>query len=213
MSYDLYFYKKKETTINKTEIVDYLTSNLGLDAEHDNQWIFENKDTLVYFSFEYFEKEDGEDLDLNEGFEKFDDTNFSFNINFMRPSFFGLEAFEFIDKFLSELNLFVVNPQKDLEEPYKPSKEELFENWNNTNLAASVDHFKDLECVYIPEAKSTQVWKYNFNRKALQKKLGEDYFVPRQFFFKGKKDNEVFTLSSWLEHMPTIIPPSDFFLL
>ena len=132
MSYDLYFYKRKETNISMDQIAKYLTDNLvGVD-KNAVQWFYENEDTEVYYSFEQNEREDDpESVELYESFTDFDNTGFSFNLNFMRPSFFGLEAFQFIDQFISDLNLFIFNPQSDSENPYKPSKNELFDNWNS----------------------------------------------------------------------------------
>ena len=51
MSYDLYFYKQKETDLSETKIGNYLTANLVPENENDKQWFFENQDTDVYFSF------------------------------------------------------------------------------------------------------------------------------------------------------------------
>ena len=66
---------------------------------------------------------------------------------------------------------------------------------------------------YLSVDKSNKAWEYNFNRARFQKDLGEQYFVPRIFFFLTKKSKEVITISSWTEHIPTIIPPADYFLL
>ncbi len=214
MSYDLYFYKQKGTTLSENQIAKYLTDNLVAANENANQWFYENEDTEVYYSFTQNEPEDDpESIELYESFTDFDNTHFSFNLNFMRPSFFGLEAFQFIEKLLADLNLFVLNPQGDFENPCKPTKNELFDNWNKTNLWASINHFKEMGSGYLAVDKSNEIWDYNFNRKRLQNELGEQYFVPKIFFFKTKKSNEVITITSWTEHIPMIIPSADFFLL
>lgn len=214
MSYDLYFYKQKGTTLSENQIAKYLTDNLVSVNENANQWFYENEDTEVYYSFDQNEPEDDpESIELYESFTDFDNTHFSFNLNFMRPSFFGLEAFQFIEKLLTDLNLFLLNPQSDFENPYKPTKNELFDNWNKTNLWASIDHFKEMESCYFQADKSNEIWDYNFNRSRLQKELGEQYFVPKIFFFKTKKSNEVVTVTTWTEHIPMVIPPAGYFLL
>ncbi|MBS1738449.1 MAG: hypothetical protein JSS98_17850 [Bacteroidetes bacterium] len=214
MSYDLYFYKQKGTNLSETDIANYLTENLVLKNEHANQWFYENEDTEVYYSFDQNEpEEDPESIELYESFADFDNTHFSFNLNFMRPSFFGLEAFQFLENILADLNLFVLNPQSDFENPTKATKNELFENWNKTNLWASRDHYKEMESCYLQADKSNEIWDYNFNRNRLQKELGEQYFVPKIFFFKRKQTNDVVTVTSWTEHIPIVIPPADYFLL
>jgi hypothetical protein len=214
MSYDLHFYKKKETDITESRVAEYLNQTLTPENEDRNQWFFENEDTEVYYSFDLNEPEsDPESIELYESFPDYDNTHFSFNLNFMRPSFFGLEAFRFVEKFINDLQLFVLNPQSDKEEPYKTTSEELFENWNKTNIWASIDHFEKLQSSYISVEKSNEVWEFNNQRKNFQTKLGEGYFVPKIFFFKTKADNNVITVSSWTQHIPNVFPPADYFYL
>src|SRR5258706_10854971 len=127
MSYDLFFYQSKGANLSDREIADYLNTHLVPVNESGNQWLFENKETEVYYSFEKNQPVDeSEEEDLPESFADFDDTSFSFNLNFMRPCFFGLEAFQFVDRILRDLNLFVLNPQSSSEQPYRPTKEELY---------------------------------------------------------------------------------------
>lgn len=214
MSYDLYFYKLKGTSLTENQIASYLTDNLVPASEGSNQWFYENQDTEVYYSFDQNEpEEDPESIELYESFEGFDNSHFSFNLNFMRPSFFGLEAFQFIEQFVKDLNLYVFNPQSASENPYKPTKEELFDSWNKTNLWSSSDHFDKTQSCYIPADKSNTIWNYNYNRSRLQNELGDQYFVPKIFYFKTKNANEVITVTSWTEHIPNVIPPADYFLL
>lgn len=214
MSYDLFFYKQKESEISTEKISKYLSDNLVPANEGNSQWFYENEDTEVYFSFDYNEPDaDYEPDEEVEPIENFDDTNFSFNLNFMRPSFFGLEAFKFVEQFCKDLNLFVLNPQDDSEQPYKPTQKEQFDNWNKTNLWASKDHFKEMECCYFSESETNKVWEYNSNRQSIQEKLGEQYFVPKIFFFKTKQDNKPFTLTIWTEHIPIVLPTTDYILL
>ncbi|HEY4063187.1 MAG TPA: hypothetical protein VGM30_14875 [Puia sp.] len=214
MSYELYFYRPKGSNLSERQIWDYLSSNLTPVNESGNQWWFENEDTEVYYSFDHNEPEsDSKSIELYESFDDFDNTNFSFNLNFMRPTFFGLEAFQFVGTIMAELDMYVLNPQSNFEIPVKQSKEELFDGWNQTNLRASTDHFKEKEFTYIPPEKSNLAWEYNFNRKKTQDQLGENYFVPKLFFLKTKKENRAITLTTWTEHIPMVIPPADYFLL
>jgi hypothetical protein len=69
MSYDLFFYKRKENNLSENEIANYLTSNLVPASESGNQWFFENEDTEVYFSIDQNEPEDDpEAIELYESF-------------------------------------------------------------------------------------------------------------------------------------------------
>ena len=161
MSYDLYFYKEKGSSLTESEIANYLTDNLVQVNESGNQWFFENEETEVYYSIEVNELEnDPETIELFESFKDFDNTHFSFNLNFMRPSFFGLEAFKFLEKFIKDLKLYVLNPQGDFETPYIPKEKDLFDNWNKTNLNASIDNF-DEESNFYPLEASNEIWNCN----------------------------------------------------
>lgn len=116
MSYDLYFYKSKGITLSEEQIGNYLTENLVPKNANVNQWFYENQDTDVYYSFDQNESQDDpESIELYESFKDFDNTHFSFNLNFMRPCFFGLEAFKFVEHFIKDLNyqyLIRSRPQK-----------------------------------------------------------------------------------------------------
>lgn len=212
MSYDLYFFRRKENSITTNDVENYLSLNLC--QKENNQWFFQNSDTEVYFIFEQTEnlESEEEEEEFYQNFEDFDNLNFTFILNFLRPTFFGIEAFQFVEKIINDLDLYIFNPQSDKEVPYKPTKRELLENWNSTNLTASKGHFTE-QCSYLEMEKSNNIWDYNFHRHEIQNKLGGSYFVPKMFFFKTKDENKVITVSSWTEHIPNLIPPADYYLL
>jgi hypothetical protein len=208
MSYDISFYKQEGSKISTETISNYLTEKLVQPSEGNTQWFYENNDTEVYFSFKLYSR--NEEIEPIENFEK---TNFAFNLNYMRPSFFGLEAFKFVEQFCKDLNLFVLNPQGDIEKPYKPTQKEQFDCWNDTNLWATKNHFSEMECCYLSENETIKAWEYNSNIKSLQEKLGEKYFVPKIYFFKTKQDKKPFTLTIWAKHTPIVLPTTDYILL
>ena len=122
MSYDLYFYKRKEHQLSEGEIGDYLSHNVTPANKAGNQWFYENEDTEVYFSFDHNQPEDDpESIELFEKFSDFDNTHFTFNLNFLRPVFFGKEAFTIVEKLINDLDLYVLDPQSKTN-PDKPSK-------------------------------------------------------------------------------------------
>ena len=215
MSYDLYFYKRTENKLHEKEISEYLNNNLTSKNENDEQWFVEDEDTESYFSIDYNSLDlDEETIEIFDKFNGFEFTHFSFNLNFLRPDFFGLFAFVFVDKFIKELDLFVLNPQtSDTEFPFKPIGRELYENWSKLNEVHSVDFFTEYELVFYPIEKSNDFYNYNRNRSKLQEKLGDEYFVPKVFLLQKKSDKEIFTLCTWPEHIPTILPLTDFYLL
>lgn len=212
MSYDLQFYRKKNEAVSKETIETYLNTNLVSIDAGNTQWFFENPDTEVYFTIEYHDP-DPEDAEFQDSFEEFEDTNFSFNLNFSRPTFFGIEAFGFVARFCNDLNLYVLNFQTDAELPYQPNYEQELAVWDKSNRWASQKFFEENQNSFLDQAQSNQIWEYNFNRENLQQRLGGEYFVPKIFFFRIKGTQQTITISSWAENMPILLPPSDYFLL
>jgi len=216
MSYDLYFYKRKGHKLTEKEISEYLDTNLTSVNKSDKQWFVENEVTETYFSIDQNEQEtDEETVELFEKFNEFDNTHFSFNLNFLRPDFFGQFAFSFVDKFVQELDLFVLNPQSSTEadNPLKPQIGELYENWSALNAKHCSHFFKEHNLDYYPLEKSNDFYQYNLNREQIQNELGENYYVPKLYLFKKKSDGCIITISTWTQHIPNVFPPADYFLL
>jgi len=216
MGYDLFFYTKKENILTKHEITEYLNSSLTSTNESNQQWFVENEDTETYFSIEQNAPETDEEwIERYENFKEFDNTHFSFNLNYLRPDFFGQFACSFVDKFVNDIDLFVLNPQSstNADEPYKPIIGELYNNWSVLNTEYCSIRFKEGKFDYYPIEKSNDFYQYNLHKKRLQNELGKNYYVPKLYLFKRRADGQIITISTWTEHIPNIFPPADYFLL
>ncbi|MFZ1680362.1 MAG: hypothetical protein WAT70_05025 [Rhizobiaceae bacterium] len=216
MSYDLYFYRKKGSGPTAAQVRDYLNSKLKAIAAEESQWFYENEDTEVYFSFDQNQPEtDPESIDLFESFPDFDNTHFTFNLNFIRPDFFGVEAFAFVDKMVSDLDLFVLDTQSSTnpDNPTKPETGVLYQGWSTLNARHSAHYFEEMELNYLDPEKATQAHQFNSHRSRLQERLGDDYFVPKVFFILPKGEKKVVTVSTWTQHIPCVLPPTDYYIL
>ncbi|AMR26003.1 hypothetical protein A0257_02060 [Hymenobacter psoromatis] len=213
MSYDLYFYKRREAQIFESDISAYLTHNLCLPNEAGNQWFYENEDTEVYFCFDLNEPVLA--LEVDELKNDYEYMHFSFNLNFLRPDFFGQEAFLFVNEIIQKLGLYVDNPQDNGNDKYpiQPKKGELYKNWSEINALQSARFYKELELSYYPLPASNALWQHNFNKIELQMELGEKYFVPKIFVLQTLADKRIITLAIWPEHLPILVPNVDYFLL
>lgn len=214
MSFDLYFYTKKGSSLSHDEFAGYLTDK-GLVREGEfPQWLYSNESTGVYFSFEIQpESTTQDDIEIYESFADFDNTDFTFNINFIRPNFFGLEAFPFVQRLMSDLDLFALDPQcsSDPDNPGRKTADEYNTEWSETNRNFSAEHFDALELIYFPLEKSDEYWRYNFHKDEIQNRLGDEYFVPSLILTRRATGGEVVTLSTWTEHIPNVFPPADYF--
>lgn len=137
MSYDLFFFKKAESVTSSNEIKRYLnqlphvkTNDLG------TLWEYHNNETEAYCKFEMSNADSNADTKESEAFPGFKSAKLSFNINYIRPISFGKECFPIVDKLVSDLNLFILNPQGE-ETPQIYPEGDLQKEWSefNANLA------------------------------------------------------------------------------
>jgi hypothetical protein len=222
MSYDLYFYKKKGHPITEEQVALYLAGNLPFNSsEHPKQFNYENPDTGVYFMIDWNEplEDDPESDEYLNQFDDFEYLNFSFSINFIRPGYFGLETFRLIEKYVKELDLFVLNAQDDsddenvLVEPKKFPPGYWQHQWHAANEQIILDNFSEIEAEYMPADKSNYLWWYQFHRQQLEDSLNEDIFVPNTFILKMNADGKLYSACVWPQHIPIILPPVDFVLI
>lgn len=216
MSYDLYFYRKKGSGPTEAQVREYLNANVKAITPEQNQWFYENEDTEVYFLLDQNDPEtDPESIERFESFNDFDNTHFTLNLNYLRPDFFGLEAFAFVDKMIEDLDAFVLNPQAsdDPVDPTKPEKGALYNEWSTLNAQHTAHFYQEMDMGYLDKQKANRAWQYNSMRKDLQARLGNEYFVPKVFFLRTKADKRVVTLCTWTQHIPNVFPPADYYLL
>ena len=72
MSFDLYFYKRKDSQLTEEQLAEYLTTNIPHNiSEHPKQWNYEHPDTGVYFLIDWNHVDD--DPERIETFDNFQD--------------------------------------------------------------------------------------------------------------------------------------------
>ncbi len=217
MSFDLYFYKHKDSRLTEEDVAKYLSENIGFnDSEHERQWSYENPDTGSYFIIDWQEKNtDPEEIELFDSFENFVNLNFYFYINFLRPRFFGLETFPIIDKLIEDLDLYILNPQ-DHENPELPMKYEkgtLLESWIDSNDKVSKGPHEGFNLEYMPLDKSNYLWWYQFHKNELENLITEDIYIPDLFVIKSHEDNLLYTACAWPTHIPLLLPAVDYVII
>lgn len=217
MSFDLYFYKRKDSPLTEEQAAAYLTKNLAYNiSDHERQWNYENPETGVYFLIDWNKPEDDqESIEIFDNFSDYQNLNFSFSINFFRPRFFAYEIFPIIEKFIRDLDLFVLDLQDETEpnHPKKFADGHLQEQWIRHNDGVTLDRFSDLNFEYLPIEKSDYLWQFQFQRDDFQNSLTEDLFVSGYFVLKSKEDNQLYTACVWPTHISIIIPPVDFLIV
>lgn len=217
MSFDLYFYKRKDSPQTEEQLAEYLTKNLPHNiSDHPRQWNYENPATGVYFLIDWNEPEDEPDtIEIFDNFQDFKYLNFSFSINFFRARFFGLEIFPIIEKMINDLDLHVLNSQDETD----PDNPRIFptgyfqEQWSRHNDGVTLDQFTELNFEYFPVDKSNYLWWFQSHREEFQNSLTEDLFVPGFFVLKSREDQQLYTACVWPQHISIILPPVDFLII
>ena len=218
MSYDLYFYRKKENPISKEKIQVEFKEMIPIDiSEVDTQIHYENERTGVYFLIDINEPNtEKEDIEFFDSFDGYENTDLSASINFLRPDYFGREIFPIIDEICEKLDLYVFNPQEfdeKRERPLKWTSVELIKHWTDHNAQVSKQQFKELELKYYPKDKSDKIWEYTSMIDTLENEMNEDIYIPNLFMIMNQKTKDVFSYVVWSQSIPLILPKVDFVIL
>lgn len=218
MSYDLYFYRKKENPISKEKIQAEFKEMIPIDiSEVDTQIHYENERTGVYFLIDINEPNtEKEDIELFDSFDGYENTDLSASINFLRPDYFGREIFPIIGEICEKLDLYVFNPQEfdeTRERPLKWTSAELTKHWTDHNAQVSKQQFKELELKYYPKDKSDKIWEYTSMIDTLENEMNEDIYIPNLYMIMNQETKEIFSYLVWTQRIPFVLPKVDFVVL
>jgi hypothetical protein len=219
MSFDLSFYHRGDG-FNVADALDYIKSNsffqVSSAADEGFQARYTNEKTGVYFIVEHHRissEDDQHDL-IVDGYCK---TDLSFTLNYMRPSFFAIEAMDFIEDFCRRFELRIDNPQANQDSVIAPRlylTDDLIAGWQSSN-AKAVKAFdpRGKRLNYLPQLKSQFLWRYMKEADGLQEKLGPTIFVPTIFAVRKLESNILATAIVWTDGICQIFPPVDYIIL
>lgn len=201
MSYDLYL-KLRVGQFSRRQFTDYFAKRPRFQVQ-GSQAIYSNDETGVHFLAEHNEPSDEPDGEYYP---------VSININYVRPSYFVLEAEPEITALVRKFDMLALDPQMDGMGEGEYAVPALHSGWNCGNefgYRAILGRPGELARRHLlPTAKLQAAWRWNFQRAGLQGTFGEDKFVPRIFFANVR--GKVATLSVWTDGIPSCIPPTDY---
>jgi hypothetical protein len=61
--------------------------------------------------------------------------------------------------------------------------------------------------------KSNYFYEYNLHRSQIQEALGDGYSVPGLILVKTRTDGQIVTLCTWPEHIASVFPKADYYVL
>ncbi|MFN0009603.1 MAG: hypothetical protein ACKVXR_17035 [Planctomycetota bacterium] len=211
MSYDLLFVRRPDSDHDEEELFRrHFANRPRIQLKGAQAW-YENEDTGVYFSFELDESGGGDDPIVPGMWS-------SFNINFMRPHVFALEAAPEIAAFVQAVRPLIFDPQSTVDAPdSKPSLARVFDTdafitgWNFGNQAGyRVVAEEDVEARNraMPRALIDAVWRWNFTRESRMTDLQNAVFIPRVLFL-AEEGGIVATAVIWPDAIPVRLPVVD----
>lgn len=205
MSYDLYFRQKSSLKPFTSEgFNDYFSNRRNYQSNAD-QAVYSNDVTGVYFSFELTEGED-ESPEPEDGGPVLPVT---FNLNFIRPHLFGLEAEPEVSAFVEHFSLTVSDPQTSGMGDGEYSKEGFLNGWNAGNRFGyqAILSRGELNQPTMPTVRLEETWRWNYDVPERQSELGDTRFVPRIMYVLN--EGEIRTIAVWGDGIPILLPKVD----
>lgn len=209
MSFDLYFCRQDGSLPAISELKNYFASFTLFqitDTEDGGvQFWYQNEATGVYCDFSY------SPLDASE-LEGCGSSGLSFNLNYVRPSFFAYETMPLVEAFCQRFNLVVEDAQEETVQPAETSR--LIQSWQGHNVKAmgamvKVAKEEDMELHYLHEAQATDWWRYMSVRQAVEEALTEDIFVPSLMILRSPAQ-QLFTMVVWPTGIAQFFPRCDY---
>ena len=210
MSYDLFFLTKDEQpplTLDDFRAYFAGREHFSIQGDDADQALYENEDTGVYFSFAHSGAE--AQAGPEEVEDDLRDAHVSFNLNYWRPHVFGLEAEPEVSAFVRHFGLLVEDPQTEGMGRGAYSPDGFLAGWNAGNRFAFRAFQEELDepPASLPRAEIDRCWRWNRGVRELQRRLGEDVFVPRISFVRH--DGRIASYVVWGDGLPIAIPRTD----
>jgi hypothetical protein len=165
---------------------------------------YENEATGVYCLFFYGEQEDGVE-------------GLSFALNYVRPTFFARESFPVLCRVCSELDLQVVDQQRE-ERPAPCDPEELERSWveGNEVSVGAVTETTGEPLPYLERERAFEWWEYARVKPRIDADFlasSYDVYVPNVRLLIDHSTNRVVRMVAWTDSIPFVVPSCDLFAI
>ncbi len=214
MSFDLFFCSRKKERVDFTSVPDWCVRLDNFTRKNQQVW-YSNPDTGVYFSFDFCSDGsfEGDESPIPAGWF---DTGRAFNLNFLRPSFFGHEAMPIVEQLCARFGLSIFDNQEDTLLT-NPTGNDLLNSWLKHNRIAIQVFSKVPDSrppLHMSPSTSIYLWSYLKQKKALESVFDAgDVFVPTLVPARKKDRHEVATAVVITQGVPTIVPQSNWVIV
>lgn len=219
MSYDLYL-KPSSGQFGSEQFEQYFAGRPHYTITDGQAW-YANEDTGVYFAFELQnaagEVFDGMVDDTSPDEIEEDETldyPVLFNVNYLRPHYFILEAEPEVTELVRTFDLVVYDPQIDGMGTGVYDVEKLINGWNKGNEFACArlpENIDEYIARSLPAVELNRIWRWNHARGRVQDEFGDSVFVPKIMF--AQFDGKVTTFAAWTDAIPMVVPDVDYFFV
>ena len=215
MSHTLIYYKpstrSEPSPARIQEVLATLPHSIRTGDEGDFHYTFANQATGVEFSLEYRDSR-GRDLEDEDGYAFFqrDPVGLVARIDYLRPSFFGLEAMPWLAYVASELDLEILDPQHEDGSAAGPAcytVKQLFESWDRSNTRATRTLLSQegIEMARAPRAVLEAWWRYQMAVPELREQYAGGPAVPAPSLMQDAR-GRVTSLVIWNFPEPVVLP-------
>jgi hypothetical protein len=208
VSYDLYFRSRSTATANSPDFAAWFRSREHYQVNNAHAVYF-NRRTGVYFEFRY-----NEEFDEADGDTPSDKTLLPvvFNLNFVRPHIFALEAEPEVAQFVQHFDLTILDPQNDGMGEGDYSTDGFLRGWNAGNdfgCRAVRSRSPDRSIPALPSRHLEQVWRWNYD--LARRRQESRIFVPSILLcdYEGRVQSAV----AWARGIPILLPEVDLCLV
>lgn len=216
MSFQLLFFKPKTRKIELYKVLDFFQDKPHFTtkslSEGYHRFIYQNETTKVSFMITYNETDELiTDLTFDHFFE-FCYTSFS--LNFMRPSYYALEAMPIIYEFCKKFDLYINDAQHLSEEKNTLKQytvEELVQSYEKNNEIVSKEFNKQSPLLNTTKEKSLYYYEYIKNHDQCSKSYSVT--VPQLGLMEKKNTTELFTVIAWYNADTILIPKCDYLFI
>jgi hypothetical protein len=203
MSYDLDLFF--EPAIRRSRLLEYFAARKHFKVENDKV-VYGNEDTGVYF---FMRLRSGRNILLQRTV-----VSAEFEINYGRPSYFGIEAEKEMAAFVAAFQPRIHDPQMRGmgDGPY--SRDGFLNGWNFGNVFAVysvLSRDPDWSFASLPADRLRAAWEWNYHRPKRSDKFENSAAVPAIMFFRidGRPSRVVI----WGQGMPVLLPQVDHVLV
>lgn len=214
MSYDLFFRTRTGHPPLTAEAFQAWFQERPHYTVSGGEAVYANESTGVSFTFNFASEDELEGVEGDEGAEDSDepvpDLHAAFNLNYLRPRFFALEAEPELAAFVEHFELEVEDPQTNGMGSGPYSREAFLRGWNTGNAFAArailqqEGNAPNERPPTLPAEQLERLWRWNHARAGLQKELGEGVFVPR--ISLALEQGRLVTYAVWGDAIPIALP-------